>query len=83
MPLILSIAGDKSDHIAGIQRGIGPVKACQLIEQYNIPPGLAAIKNCLQNMPSVIQNNIVQLEKNLKVIDFELQLSRMPSKIFS
>ena len=83
IPLILSICGDKSDHIPSVQRGVGPVKACKLIETHNIPSNLIEIKNNLQNMPSLIQDNIVEIERNMKIIDFELQIGRMPSKIFN
>ena len=42
IPLILSIAGDKSDNIKGI-KGIGYAKAIKLIKKYDIKPDLSNI----------------------------------------
>lgn len=81
IPMILAIAGDKSDGIEGI-RGIGRVKASELIINHDIPLTIKELKLKLDSMPDIIKNNFKLIEKNYKMISFDEQLSRVPKKIF-
>ena len=77
IPLILSIAGDKSDDIMGIT-GFGYTKAIKLIEKNNMPYNIDLIKNNINIMPEIIQKNINIIIRNYKLISFEEQLKRLP-----
>ena len=77
IPLILALAGDKSDEIPGID-GIGPVKAIKLIENNSIPATIHEIKQNINSMPKIIQNNLDIIIRNLKLISFDEQLKRLP-----
>lgn len=77
IPMILSLAGDKSDDILGIS-GIGYVKAIKLIEKNNIPWDIASLKRDLKLMPKIIQDNIDRIIQNYKIIDFDEQIKRLP-----
>ncbi len=77
IPMILSLAGDKSDDILGIP-GIGYVKAIKLIEKNNIPWDIASLKRDIKLMPKIIQDNIDRVIQNYKLIDFDEQIKRLP-----
>ena len=77
IPMILSLAGDKSDDILGIP-GIGYVKAIKLIEKNNIPWDITSLKRDLKLMPKIIQDNIDRIIQNYKIIDFDEQIKRLP-----
>lgn len=81
VPIILSLAGDKSDEVDGI-KGVGTAKAIKLISENNIPPTLSAIKNDINRMPKIIQDNISLITRNMKLIDFNEQIKRIPTKMF-
>jgi hypothetical protein len=78
IPLILAIAGDDSDNIKGIKKGIGKAHAIKMIEQFNIPTKIHEIRQQLDKMPEVIQEHFDKLCENLKLIDFEEQITRVP-----
>lgn len=80
IPLILSIAGDNSDSVPGI-KGIGVVKACDLIINNNIPSTINEIRNNLTNMPKLIQDNFKLIENNMYVTCFEEQLRRIKTDL--
>ena len=75
IPLILALAGDKADNIPGI-KGIGPVKAISLIDNFDIPFDPLEIKNKIKDMPLIIQENIDLITTNIQLISFEEQLKR-------
>ena len=77
IPMILSLAGDKSDDILGIS-GIGYVKAIKLIEKNNIPCDIVSLKRDIKLMPKIIQDNIDRIIQNYKIIDFDEQIKRLP-----
>lgn len=74
--------GDASDDVMGLP-GIGPAKAVRLIEDNDIPWKLSEIKNKINSMPSIIKDNIDVLSRNMKVIDFEEQIKRLPLGFFN
>lgn len=76
IPLILSISGDKSDVVTGI-KGIGPAKAVDLIQNYNLPIEIDLLKN-YKNKPEIIKNNIDLIISNLRITDFNEQIKRIP-----
>jgi len=76
IPLILAITGDKSDVVNGIT-GIGPAKAVKLIQDYNIPTTIDELRNC-SSLPAIIKNNLDLIIANLKIIDFDEQIKRIP-----
>jgi len=49
-----------------------------LIENEKIPAKLNDIRANINSMPPLIQNNFDTLVKNMKMIDFELQFTRLP-----
>ena len=77
IPLILSLSGDSSDDIPGIS-GIGPIKAIKLLEKNKIPYRIDDLKNELSNLPKIFQDNIDIILRNMKLIDFNEQIKRMP-----
>jgi 5'-3' exonuclease len=77
IPLLLAIAGDKSDNIPGIKRGIGIVKAIELVRDY----GIAADFNSSYILPLLIQSEKLKLQTNLSLISFERQISRIPKDV--
>jgi hypothetical protein len=78
--LILSIVGDKADVIDGI-KNIGPAKAVKLIQEYNIPSNIDGLKNA-ENLPRIIDENLNLIINNLKLVDFDEQLKRIPMERF-
>lgn len=81
IPLILSITGDKSDGISGID-GIGPAKAIKLIQDYKIPHTLEGLKK-EKKLPDILNKNIDMVIKNMMLIDFSEQMKRIPKHVFS
>jgi 5'-3' exonuclease len=75
IPLLLSISGDNSDSIPGIN-GYGIKKTIKLLENNNIPDNIYELKNNKNFLPAVIQDNFDLVINNLKLIDFKLQLER-------
>lgn len=75
IPMILSLSGDKSDNIKGIQ-GIGVSKACNLIITYKIPPDIKDLD--LKNSPKILTDNIDLITRNFKLISFDEQIKRIP-----
>jgi len=75
IPLILALSGDKADQIDGI-KGIGPKKAINLIENFEIPSDPTELENKLEDMPKVIKDNINMIVKNIKMISFKEQIKR-------
>lgn len=83
IPIILSIAGDKADNIPGL-KGIGPIKACNMVAEYNLPTELDNIKNLkVDKLPSIFKDNMDIIIRNMKLIDFQQQIKRTPKHIFS
>ncbi|MEM3451999.1 MAG: hypothetical protein QW835_00030 [Candidatus Hadarchaeum sp.] len=78
IPLVLSIAGDRSDNIPGV-KGYGIKKAVDFVIRYRIPPLLEEIKRKRGVMPSLIQENFETVERNYHLISFEEQIRRLPS----
>lgn len=76
IPLILAISGDKADVVNGIT-GLGPAKAVQLIQDYNLPTTVDEIKNC-KNLPEILKKNLALLITNLKITSFDEQIKRIP-----
>ena len=76
IPLILALSGDKADQIDGI-KGIGPKKAINLIENFEIPSDPTELENKLDDMPKVIKDNIDMVVKNIKMISFKEQIKRI------
>jgi 5'-3' exonuclease len=74
--IVLAICGDKSDGVDGV-KGIGPAKACDLVQNYKIPTNYDEIKN-YQNHPDVIKNNLDLILTNFKQVDFREQIKRIP-----
>jgi 5'-3' exonuclease len=74
--LMLSIAGDKVDNIAGVY-GLGPVKAEKLIKMYNLPNSIFEINN----FPNDLINYKQKLINNFRLIDFSEQILRLPMSI--
>jgi len=83
VPMLLSIAGDKSDEIPGIAN-IGPVRAYEQIINWNIPPTITELRSNLKNMSQIVQDNFDLISRNFKLIDFEKQIERVSilNKIF-
>jgi len=83
VPMLLSIAGDKSDEIPGI-KNIGPVRAVEQIVNWSIPPSIDQLKPIIGQMSETIQNNFNLITRNFKLIDFEKQIERVSilNKIF-
>lgn len=77
IPMVLSLSGDISDEIPGIS-GIGPAKAIKLIENNNTPAKLNDLTNSINNQPDIIKNNISTIIRNMKLIDFDEQIKRLP-----
>lgn len=81
VPMILAIGGDKADNISGIQK-IGPVRSSELIINHSIPSTITELQINLSNMPEIIKNNFIKIQRNYKLISFEEQLKRVPKHIF-
>lgn len=79
--LVLAISGDTSDGILGI-KGVGPAKAIKVIEKNDIPHNLDKLKQKINELPLILQNNFDLLIRNLKVISFEEQMKRLPKDGF-
>jgi hypothetical protein len=78
--LILAICGDKADMIPGIT-GIGPAKAVQLIQDFNLPTTIDELK-LHKNLPDIIKKNFDLLISNLKITSFDEQIKRTPAEAF-
>jgi hypothetical protein len=76
IPMLLSITGDVSDHIPGIEN-IGPVKARDQILNWNIPPTIEQLRPILKQTSTIIQENFDLICRNFKLIDFEKQIERV------
>jgi len=92
IPLILAISGDKSDVVTGI-KGIGPAKAVDLIQNYNLPVDIDILRN-YENVPDIfkkevekptsrIKTNFDLILSNLKLTDFDEQIKRIPIEKFN
>ena len=77
IPIILSLSGDTSDGIIGIN-GIGPSEAVKLLEKNQIPAKLSEIKTNLTKLPKLFQDNIDIISRNMKLIVFNEQIKRLP-----
>lgn len=75
IPLILSIAGDKSDGIDGL-KGYGIRKTISFIQNLNLPPTMNEIKNMGSNLPKLINDNLELIDHNYQLISFEEQIKR-------
>ena len=82
IPIVLSIAGDKSDEILGLS-GVGVSKAVRLVEKNGIPHDLDGLRRELTNLPKIIQDNINIIIRNFKLISFEEQIKRLPREFMS
>lgn len=82
IPLLLSLIGDKSDNIPKIEKGLGIVKAYNLIVNNNIPHDIIDIKLNIKKLPDIIQNNITDIERNYNLISFDQQIKRLPKNLF-
>jgi hypothetical protein len=81
VPLILAISGDKSDMVDGIS-GIGPAKAVEMIQNYNLPPDLADLQ-VHKDLPEKLRENLKLVISNLKLTDFKEQIKRIPIERFN
>lgn len=81
IPLILAISGDKSDMVEGI-KGIGPAKAVQIIQDYQIPTTIDEL-NVSKKLPKIINDNLDLIISNLKLTDFNEQIKRIPFERFN
>jgi len=79
IPLVLSIAGDRSDNIKGI-KGYGYAKTIKYISQNNLPPKLYELKKIKDNY-QLIKNNFKLIENNYKLISFEEIINLIPTDI--
>lgn len=77
IPLILAIAGDKSDGISGLQKGLGIVNTIKMIKLYDMPFDFTSV----YELPSEIQSKKLKLQTNLSLISFERQISRIPESV--
>ena len=77
IPLLLAIAGDKSDNIIQIKKGLGIVKAIEMVRDYGIPADF----NSSYKLPLIIQNEKLKLQTNLSLTSFERQISRVPKSV--
>jgi len=75
IPLILALAGDKADGIKGI-KGIGPKKAINLIENFDIPSDPMELENYSKKLPIIIKDNLEMVIRNIKMISFKEQIKR-------
>ena len=80
IPLILAIMGDKSDVVEGI-KNIGPAKAIKLIQDYNLPTSINELKQ-KKDLPNIIKENLDLIINNLRIVDFEEQIKRIPIEKF-
>jgi 5'-3' exonuclease len=77
VPLILALAGDKSDGIDGIKKGLGFVSVIKMIKLYNLPPDF----NSTQTLPNDISPYKLNIQTNLSLTSFERQISRIPQQV--
>jgi len=78
--LILAITGDKADVVTGV-KNIGPAKAVKLIQDYNLPTTVDGLKS-VKDLPPIIKDNLNLIISNLKIVDFEEQIKRIPMERF-
>lgn len=78
IPLILSLAGDKADHIPGIP-GVGESTACKIVESINMDP----IFYETSPLPQKYEKHRDLILKNYKLISFDEQLKRIPYSYLS
>ena len=76
--LLLAIAGDKADYISGI-KNVGYARAYKLILKYGLPPVITGSTE----LPDELEPHRKLIISNLKVIDFEQQITRLPATIDS
>jgi hypothetical protein len=77
IPLLLSLAGDKADHIPNLFKGLGFAKAIEMIYNYSLPE----IFNDTYKLPEILVPHKSQLIKNLNLTSFELQMKRVDQSI--
>lgn len=77
IPLILALAGDKSDGIDGIKKGLGVVSVIKMIKLYNLPFDF----NTTQTLPNDISPYKLNIQTNLSLTSFERQISRIPQQV--
>lgn len=77
IPLILALAGDKSDGIDGIKKGLGVVNVIKMIKLYNLPADF----NTTQTLPNDINPYKLNIQTNLSLTSFERQISRIPQQV--
>ena len=77
IPLILALAGDKSDGIDGIKKGLGVVNVIKMIKLYNLPSDF----NITQTLPNDISPYKLNIQTNLSLTSFERQISRIPQQV--
>lgn len=77
IPLILALAGDKSDGIDGIKKGLGVVNVIKMIKLYNLPADF----NTTQTLPNDISPYKLNIQTNLSLTSFERQISRIPQQV--
>lgn len=77
IPLILALAGDKSDGIDGIKKGLGVVSVIKMIKLYNLPSDF----NITQILPNDINPYKLNIQTNLSLTSFERQISRIPQQV--
>lgn len=77
VPLVLAMAGDKSDGIDGIKKGLGVVGVIKMIKLYNLPHEF----NSTLTLPPDISPYRLKLQTNLSLTSFERQIERIPSLV--
>lgn len=77
IPLILALAGDKSDGIDGVKKGLGVVNVIKMIKLYNLPADF----NTTQTLPNDISPYKLNIQTNLSLTSFERQISRIPQQV--
>jgi hypothetical protein len=77
IPLILALAGDKSDGIDGVKKGLGVVSVIKMIKLYNLPADF----NTTQTLPNDISPYKLNIQTNLSLTSFERQISRIPQQV--
>lgn len=68
IPMLLAIAGDKSDNIIGV-KGLGPVKTEKIIKQYNIEN--------VNDIPQELFSEKDRIKLNFKLTSFKEQILRL------
>ena len=63
-------------------KGIGPAKAVQIIQDYQIPTTIDEL-NVSKKLPKIINDNLDLIISNLKLTDFNEQIKRIPFERFN